>query len=121
LVGAVVTYDRDFARAMVLGCAPHHGRMLFLDRDCAKESTDHGSPLPMLVHGGPGRAGGGEELGGVRAVFHYMQRSALQGSPSMLSHAIQYWLLCDESNETDVHPFRQHFDGLERRNAVQTR
>src|SRR5690606_2749689 len=72
LVGSVVTRDPAVARAVVLGCAPWHGRILVLDRDCAEESTGHGSPLPVLVHGGPGRAGGGEELGGVRGVLHHM-------------------------------------------------
>ena len=82
LVGSVVTHDPDVARTLVLGLAPWHGRILVLDRDDAPESTGHGSPLPMLVHGGPGRAGGGEELGGVRGVLHHMQRSAIQASPT---------------------------------------
>ena len=85
LVGSIVSHDPDFVREVVLGAAPHHGRLLVLDRDCAAESTGHGSPMPQLVHGGPGRAGGGEELGGLRAVRHYMQRTALQGSPAVLS------------------------------------
>jgi oxepin-CoA hydrolase/3-oxo-5,6-dehydrosuberyl-CoA semialdehyde dehydrogenase len=85
LVGSVVTHDSDFARDVVLGLAPWHGRILVLDRDDADESTGHGTPLPTLVHGGPGRAGGGEELGGVRAVLHHMQRTAVQGSPAMLA------------------------------------
>jgi oxepin-CoA hydrolase/3-oxo-5,6-dehydrosuberyl-CoA semialdehyde dehydrogenase len=113
LVGSVVTHDRAFARAMVLGCAPFHGRLLLLDRDCAKESTGHGAPLPMLVHGGPGRAGGGEELGGVRSVFHYLQRTALQGSPDMLTSVLGYWLPGAERRASDVHPFRKNFDQLE--------
>ena len=75
----MVTHDPDVARTVVLGLAPWHGRILVLDRDDAGESTGHGSPLPMLVHGGPGRAGGGEELGGVRAVLHHMQRTAHPG------------------------------------------
>ena len=79
LVASVVTHDPDVARTVVLGLAPWHGRILVLDRDDAGESTGHGSPLPMLVHGGPGRAGGGEELGGVRAVLHHMQRTAHPG------------------------------------------
>lgn len=85
LAGSVVTHDADFAREIVVGIGPWHGRMLILDRDDAAESTGHGSPLPHLVHGGPGRAGGGEELGGVRAVKHHMQRLAVQGSPSMIA------------------------------------
>ena len=85
LVGSVVSHDPEFVRTVVLGAAPHHGRLLVLDRDCAGESTGHGNPMPQLVHGGPGRAGGGEELGGVRAVKHHMQRTALQGSPATIA------------------------------------
>jgi oxepin-CoA hydrolase/3-oxo-5,6-dehydrosuberyl-CoA semialdehyde dehydrogenase len=84
LAGSVVTHDADFARQVTLGVAPWHGRLLVLDRDDADSSTGHGSPLPHTVHGGPGRAGGGEELGGIRGVQHHMQRTALQGSPAML-------------------------------------
>ena len=89
LVGSIVSHDPGFVREIVLGTAPHHGRLLVLDRDCAGESTGHGSPMPQLVHGGPGRAGGGEELGGVRAVKHHMQRTALQGSPAVLSSVLE--------------------------------
>ena len=85
LVGSIVSRDTEFVRHVVIGSAPHHGRLLVLDRDCAGESTGHGSPMPQMVHGGPGRAGGGEELGGLRAVKHYMQRTALQGSPATLT------------------------------------
>src|ERR1700683_2877326 len=85
LAGSVVTADAGFAREVVLGLAPWHGRILVLDRDDAPESTGHGSPLPVLVHGGPGRAGGGEELGGLRSVMHHMQRTAVQASPRMLT------------------------------------
>jgi oxepin-CoA hydrolase/3-oxo-5,6-dehydrosuberyl-CoA semialdehyde dehydrogenase len=85
LVASLFTYDAAVAETVILGIAPYHGRILIVDRDCAKESTGHGSPLPGLVHGGPGRAGGGEELGGLRGVFHYMQRTAVQGSPARLS------------------------------------
>jgi oxepin-CoA hydrolase/3-oxo-5,6-dehydrosuberyl-CoA semialdehyde dehydrogenase len=85
LVGSIVSNDRDFVRDVVIGTAPHHGRLLVLDRDCAGESTGHGSAIPQLVHGGPGRAGGGEELGGMRAVKHYMQRTGLQGSPAVIA------------------------------------
>ena len=84
LAGSVVTDDADVARDLVLGTAQWHGRLLVLDSEAAGESTGHGSPLPMLVHGGPGRAGGGEELGGMRSVFHHMQRTAVQASPGML-------------------------------------
>ncbi|MGE4657604.1 MAG: 3,4-dehydroadipyl-CoA semialdehyde dehydrogenase, partial [Gammaproteobacteria bacterium] len=82
LVGSVFTYDNETSKHLALGIAPYHGRVLLMNRDCAKESTGHGSPLPHLVHGGPGRAGGGEELGGIRGVLHYMQRIAVQGSPA---------------------------------------
>jgi oxepin-CoA hydrolase / 3-oxo-5,6-dehydrosuberyl-CoA semialdehyde dehydrogenase len=85
LVGSIVSYDPEFVRDVVTGAAPHHGRLLVLDRDCAGESTGHGSAIPQLVHGGPGRAGGGEELGGMRAVKHYMQRTGLQGSPAVIA------------------------------------
>jgi oxepin-CoA hydrolase/3-oxo-5,6-dehydrosuberyl-CoA semialdehyde dehydrogenase len=85
LVGSIVSYDPDFVRDVVLTAAPHHGRLLVLDRDCAGESTGHGSAIPQMVHGGPGRAGGGEELGGMRAVRHYMQRTGLQGSPAVIA------------------------------------
>ena len=84
LVGSVVTYDDDFARAVVLGIASHHGRVLVLDRDSAPESTGHGTPMPQLVHGGPGRAGGGQEEAGLRAVFDHLQRTAVQGGPRRL-------------------------------------
>ncbi len=85
LVGSIVSYDPAFIRDVVTMTAPHHGRLLILDRDCADESTGHGTPMPQLVHGGPGRAGGGEELGGMRAVKHFMQRTALQGSPAVIA------------------------------------
>ncbi len=91
LVGSLVTHDPAVARRVTLGLAPWHGRILVLDRDDAGESTGHGSPLPVLVHGGPGRAGGGEELGGVRAVLHHMQRTAIQGSPDMLTAITGQW------------------------------
>jgi oxepin-CoA hydrolase/3-oxo-5,6-dehydrosuberyl-CoA semialdehyde dehydrogenase len=85
LVGSVASYDPDFVRDVVTAAAPYHGRLLVLDRDCAGESTGHGTPMPQMVHGGPGRAGGGEELGGMRAVRHFMQRTALQGSPAVIA------------------------------------
>jgi oxepin-CoA hydrolase/3-oxo-5,6-dehydrosuberyl-CoA semialdehyde dehydrogenase len=84
LAASIVTHDAEFARSVALGLAPYHGRVLILDRDDAGESTGHGAPLPHLVHGGPGRAGGGEELGGIRSVLHHMQRTAIQGSPAMI-------------------------------------
>jgi oxepin-CoA hydrolase / 3-oxo-5,6-dehydrosuberyl-CoA semialdehyde dehydrogenase len=107
LVGSVVTADADFARSVVLGVAPWHGRLLVLDRDAAPESTGHGSPLPMLVHGGPGRAGGGEELGGMRGVFHHLQRTAVQASPRLLSAVTGRWVPGAERRTGDRHPFRK--------------
>lgn len=106
LVGSVVTHDPEVARTLVLGLAPWHGRILVLDRDDAPESTGHGSPLPMLVHGGPGRAGGGEELGGVRGVLHHMQRSAIQASPDMLTAITGRWTRGSRRTVTPEHPFR---------------
>jgi oxepin-CoA hydrolase/3-oxo-5,6-dehydrosuberyl-CoA semialdehyde dehydrogenase len=106
------THDPEIARRFVLGAAAFHGRIVLIDRHSAKESTGHGSPLPMLIHGGPGRAGGGEEMGGVRGVKHYMQRSALQGSPRTLSAIIGQWLPGAPQPEGEVHPFRQRFDEL---------
>ncbi|HEX5087577.1 MAG TPA: phenylacetic acid degradation bifunctional protein PaaZ [Nocardioides sp.] len=107
LAGSVVTHDRDVARRLVLGLAPYHGRILVLDRDDAAENTGHGSPLPVLVHGGPGRAGGGEELGGVRGVLHHMQRTAIQGSPDMLTAITGRWTTGSERRDDGVHPFRK--------------
>ena len=112
LVGSIFTYDNDFARDLVMGTAAFHGRMLIINRDCAKESTGHGSPLPGLVHGGPGRAGGGEEMGGIRGVMHYLQRTALQGSPETLTQIGQRWLTGSERHE-GVHPFRKYIEELE--------
>jgi oxepin-CoA hydrolase/3-oxo-5,6-dehydrosuberyl-CoA semialdehyde dehydrogenase len=107
LVGSVVTADADFAREVVLGAGAWHGRMLVLDRDDAKESTGHGSPLPQLVHGGPGRAGGGEEMGGMRGVLHHLQRTAVQGSPKVLAKITGRWVQGAPRTEADVHPFRK--------------
>ena len=112
LVGSIFTYDNAFARELVMGTAAFHGRMLIINRDCAKESTGHGSPLPGLVHGGPGRAGGGEEMGGIRGVMHYLQRTALQGSPETLTQIGQRWLTGSDRRES-VHPFRKYIEELE--------
>ncbi|HEY1641017.1 MAG TPA: phenylacetic acid degradation bifunctional protein PaaZ [Streptosporangiaceae bacterium] len=106
LAGSVVTADADFARDVVLGAAPWHGRLLILDRAAAPESTGHGSPLPVLVHGGPGRAGGGEELGGLRGVFHHMQRTAVQASPQMLAAVTGRWVP-GAGRQAGEHPFRK--------------
>ncbi len=107
LVSSVFTADDAIARELVLGLAPFHGRLLIVNRDCAKESTGHGSPLPGLVHGGPGRAGGGEELGGLRGVMHYMQRTALQGGPQTLTTITGRWLRGAHEHTGAVHPFRR--------------
>ena len=113
LVGSVVTYDDSEAAKIIMNAASYHGRMLVLNRDCAKESTGHGSPLPTLVHGGPGRAGGGEELGGSRAIKHYMQRTAIQGSPSTLMAITKEYITGARTTSTDRHPFRKFFNELE--------
>lgn len=113
LAGSVFTYDKNHARDLILGAASHHGRMLVIDRDCARESTGHGSPLANLVHGGPGRAGGGEELGGVRAIKHYMQRSAIQGSPSSLMAITNEYVKGATTVEDRIHPFRKYFEELQ--------
>jgi oxepin-CoA hydrolase/3-oxo-5,6-dehydrosuberyl-CoA semialdehyde dehydrogenase len=107
LAGSLVTHDPQVARQIVLGLAPWHGRLLVLDRDDAPESTGHGSPLPVLVHGGPGRAGGGEELGGIRGVLHHMQRTAVQASPDMLTAITGQWVKGSAQLVDDVHPFRK--------------
>ena len=113
LAGSVFTHSRENARNIILGTASHHGRMLVIDRDCAKESTGHGSPLAPLVHGGPGRAGGGEELGGARAIKHYMQRTAIQGSPTSLMAITNQYAPGAEVKNDRVHPFRKYFEELE--------
>lgn len=113
LCGSLVTADPETARKIVLGVAPYHGRLLVLDRSSAKESTGHGSPLPNLVHGGPGRAGGGEEMGGARGVLHYMQRTAVQGSPSVLTAITREWTKGAAGRKDGVHPFRKTFDELQ--------
>ena len=112
LCGSLFTADATTARKVVLGVAPYHGRLMVLDKSSAKESTGHGSPLPNLVHGGPGRAGGGEEMGGARGVLHYMQRTAVQGSPSMLTAITREWSAGAAQRTDTVHPFRKTFDEL---------
>ncbi len=113
LVCSVATADAREATDFVLGAATHHGRILVLNQEMAKESTGHGSPLPMLVHGGPGRAGGGEEMGGKRGVAHYMQRTAVQGSPTMLTAITGIYQAGGQKVEKEIHPFRKHFEELE--------
>jgi oxepin-CoA hydrolase/3-oxo-5,6-dehydrosuberyl-CoA semialdehyde dehydrogenase len=112
LVLSLFTNHPLAAETFVLGAGAYHGRMLIVDRTSAGESTGHGSPLPVLVHGGPGRAGGGEEMGGVRGVAHYMQRTALQGSPAMLSRVTQSWIKGAPVIQADRHPFRYAFEDL---------
>jgi len=113
LAGSVFTADDSVAAQLVLGLAPFHGRVLVVNRDCAKESTGHGSPLPHLVHGGPGRAGGGEELGGIRGVLHYMQRTAVQGTPSVITAVTGRWVKGAQQLDPGVHPFRKAFGALQ--------
>ena len=114
LVGSVFSFDDSFVRQLVLEAAAHHGRLLLVNRESAAESTGHGSPLPHLVHGGPGRAGGGEELGGIRGVLHYMQRTALQGSPTTLTAVTGRWIpgAARLQDPAGVHPFRKHLEDL---------
>lgn len=112
LVCSIVTADDGIAKDFVLGAASMHGRILVLNAECAKESTGHGSPMPLLVHGGPGRAGGGEEMGGKRGVLHYLQRTAIQGSPTMLTKITNVYQQGGHQNETVIHPFKKHFEEL---------
>src|SRR5690349_21004527 len=112
LAGSIVTADPVFAREVVLGTAAFHGRLLVLNGKDAKESTGHGSPLPQLVHGGPGRAGGGEEMGGIRGVLHHMQRTAIQADPDTLAAITGRWVAGAERRETERHPFRLHLEEL---------
>jgi oxepin-CoA hydrolase/3-oxo-5,6-dehydrosuberyl-CoA semialdehyde dehydrogenase len=120
LVMSLFTYDPAVASEVIMGAGAFHGRVLIVDRDCAKESTGHGSPLPGLVHGGPGRAGGGEELGGIRGVLHYMQRTALQGSPRMLTGVGHRWIAGAPEDAEPPHPFRLRFSELELGKTIHT-
>lgn len=119
LVGSLFTADKSFARDFVSATGSYHGRLLIVNRDCAKESTGHGSPLPVLIHGGPGRAGGGEEMGGVRGVMHYMQRTALQGTPDMITAITGRWTP-GSVRHNGIHPFRKHLEDLEVGDTVVT-
>ena len=112
LVCTVVTADRAESTKFVVEAAPHHGRILVLDRHCAGESTGHGSPMPQLVHGGPGRAGGGQEMGGLRGLHHYLQTTAVQGHPDTLTALAQQHMPGAARPESEVHPFRKHFETL---------
>ncbi len=113
LAGTLVTADPQIARQFITDAARTHGRIQILNEESAKESTGHGSPLPQLLHGGPGRAGGGEELGGLRAVKHYMQRTAVQGSPTMLAAISKQWVRGAKVEEDRIHPFRKYFEELQ--------
>ncbi len=120
LVASVFSADEELAAGLVRGLAPYHGRILVVNRHCAKESTGHGSPLAPLVHGGPGRAGGGEEMGGIRGVLHYMQRTAVQGSPDVLTAAGGRWARGSRLRDPGVHPFRIPFNDLELGDTLQS-
>ncbi|MCB2112581.1 MAG: phenylacetic acid degradation bifunctional protein PaaZ [Parvularculaceae bacterium] len=120
LVMSIFTFDPEIAREIVLGAGSFHGRVVIVNRDCAKESTGHGSPLPVLVHGGPGRAGGGEEMGGVRGVRHYMQRTAIQGSPETLRAVTGQWVKGASIENRAPHPFRYRFSDLEIGKTIET-
>lgn len=121
LVCSIATADDNVAKEFVLGAAAYHGRILILNAESAKESTGHGSPMPMLTHGGPGRAGGGEEMGGKRGVMHYLQRTAIQGSPTTLTNITNVYQYGGKQTEKDVHVFRKHFEELEIGETVITR
>jgi oxepin-CoA hydrolase/3-oxo-5,6-dehydrosuberyl-CoA semialdehyde dehydrogenase len=120
LVASVFTYDDDAANELIFGISAYHGRIIAIDRDDAREQTGHGSPLPALTHGGPGRAGGGEELGGVRGVFHYMQRTAIQASPARLAALTKTWSSGAPERSAAVHPFRRTFDELQVGETIRT-
>ncbi len=112
LVSSIVTPDKKEARDYVVGAASMHGRILVLDESSAKESTGHGSPMPLLTHGGPGRAGGGEEMGGKRGILHYLQRTAIQGHPNVITEITQQFQVGSDMPEANPHIFRQHFEEL---------
>jgi len=113
LCSTIVTANDKIAKDYVVSAGTHHGRMLVLNAECAKESTGHGSPLPMLVHGGPGRAGGGEEMGGIRGVKHYMQRVAIQGSPTSITAITRIYQQNAKGNTDGKHPFKKYFEELQ--------
>ena len=121
LVTSIVTADDKLAREFVVGAASHNGRILVLNKDCAKESTGHGSPMPLLTHGGPGRAGGGEEMGGKRGILHYLQRTAIQGHPTTITEITQQYQYGGEQTEYDKHVFQKYFEEIEIGETVITR
>lgn len=120
LVTTIVSADYAIAKKYVLGTASHHGRILVLNNECAKENTGHGSPLPLLVHGGPGRAGGGEEMGGIRGVKHYLQRTALQGSPTTITAITNVYQQNAKGKDPGKHPFKKYFEELQISDQVVT-
>ena len=113
LVSSIATNDDKIAKEYVINTASHHGRILVLNRESAKESTGHGSPLPTLVHGGPGRAGGGEEMGGMRGIKHYLQRTAIQGSPTTLTEITGIYQPNAKYKEAEQHPFKYHWEDIQ--------
>ena len=121
LVCSIVTNDDKIAKEFVMGAACMHGRILILNAACAKESTGHGSPMPLLTHGGPGRAGGGEEMGGKRGILHYLQRTAIQGSPTMITKVTNQYQYGAEQTEFDRHVFQKHFEEIQIGETVITR
>ena len=120
LVSSIVTNNDEIAKEYVINAASHHGRILVLNRENAKQSTGHGSPLPLLVHGGPGRAGGGEEMGGVRGITHYMQRCAIQGSPTTLTEITGIYQPNSKYKETTQHPFQYHWEDIQPGMSIKT-
>ncbi len=112
LCSTIVTSDEKEMKNYVTGAGTHHGRILILNKDCAAECTGHGSPLPMLIHGGPGRAGGGEEMGGMRGVMHYMQRVAVQGSPTAITKVTGVYQQHASTTDDEKHPFRKYFEEI---------
>ncbi len=120
LVSSIITNDDTIAKEYVINAASHHGRILVLNRESAKESTGHGSPLPSLVHGGPGRAGGGEEMGGMRGVKHYLQRTAIQGSPTTLTEITGIYQPGGAYKDTEQHPFKYHWEDIQSGMSLKT-
>ncbi len=120
LVSSIATFDDNIAREYVIGTASHHGRILVLNRENAKQSTGHGSPLPNLIHGGPGRAGGGEEMGGLRGIKHYLQRCAVQGTPTTLTEVTGIYQPKGAYKETEKHPFQYHWEDIEAGMSLKT-
>ncbi len=120
LVSSIATYDNTIARNFTVEAATHHGRILVLNRDMAKYNTGHGSPLPTLVHGGPGRAGGGEEMGGMRGVKHYLQRCAVQGTPDVITSVTGIYQQGANYNDNCEHPFKYHFEDIEPGMSIKT-